>query len=216
MTDTIEQIKFDDLEAGISQQWIRENITNPSVLVNVNELVSHHLQSEENSDILEQIYNETGYYNIESQGEFVNSWEEILTADIEEQLELAEEKLDNQNDIVNSLEEKTQLHNDLTDSELDMLESALKAEYETQTRLQFNFDAIETAKDNGDIEYNEILEYWAVDNWLARQLKERGEVVIGIGCTEIWGRCCSGQAILLDSVIEDIAKELYTARQERL
>jgi len=60
----------------------------------------------------------------------------------------------------------------------------------------------------GELEYKEPMEYWGVSNWLANQLKERGEVVIDYEHVNfyIWGRCCSGQAINLDGVIQDIAE----------
>ena len=54
-------------------------------------------------------------------------------------------------------------------------------------------------------EYNEILEYWAVSEYLFSQLRDHGEPVLEHGTCYIWGRCTSGQAIKLDSVIEDIA-----------
>lgn len=54
--------------------------------------------------------------------------------------------------------------------------------------------------------YVEVLEWWAVSDFLARQLEKRGEVIIDSEC--IWGRRTSGQAILLDWVITDICNEL--------
>ena len=54
-------------------------------------------------------------------------------------------------------------------------------------------------------QYREIFEWWAVSNYLGQKLQERGELVHDdfFGLT-IWGRCTTGQAIMLDSVIEDI------------
>lgn len=65
--------------------------------------------------------------------------------------------------------------------------------------------------DGGDVYlcYYEPLEYYAVSDFLANKLKERGEPVTQFGYHWVWGRCCSGQAIYLDSVIEDIAVECY-------
>lgn len=56
---------------------------------------------------------------------------------------------------------------------------------------------------NIDPYQREIYEYWIVSPWLARKLEERGEPILRdfLGITTIWGRCCTGQAILLDSVI---------------
>lgn len=58
-------------------------------------------------------------------------------------------------------------------------------------------------------EDQEVLEWWLVDRYLADRLFEKGEPVIRtdyIG--NWWGRTCSGQAITMDHVIEEIAKEL--------
>jgi len=54
--------------------------------------------------------------------------------------------------------------------------------------------------DDGEVVV-EIFEWYHVDRYLAGQLAERGEVVLE---GEIWGRQCTGQAIFLDSVMEDI------------
>ena len=57
----------------------------------------------------------------------------------------------------------------------------------------------------------EVLEYWAVSNWLGGKLKAQGELVdddlLGL-C--VWGRTCSGQAIFMDSVIEVIYDNLHS------
>jgi hypothetical protein len=60
-----------------------------------------------------------------------------------------------------------------------------------------------------DPEQNEIYEHWIVSEWLANRLEERGEVIDRdfYGLT-IWGRACTGQAILLDDVICSIYDEV--------
>ena len=56
-----------------------------------------------------------------------------------------------------------------------------------------------------DDEYaEEALEHWLVSDWLANRLREQGEMVIDFMDLTIWGRTTSGQAICIDSVIEDI------------
>ena len=56
-----------------------------------------------------------------------------------------------------------------------------------------------------DDEYaEEALEHWLVSAWLAHRLREEGEMVIDFLDLTIWGRTTSGQAISIDSVIEDI------------
>ena len=60
-------------------------------------------------------------------------------------------------------------------------------------------------------EYIEALEHWIISDWLADKLEAKGEMILKdfYGLT-IWGRTCSGQAILLDGVIQEIAKEAYS------
>lgn len=57
---------------------------------------------------------------------------------------------------------------------------------------------------------HEIYEHWIVSEWLAAQLEQRGEVIERdfYGLT-LWGRACTGQAILLDGVICSIYDELH-------
>ena len=59
-------------------------------------------------------------------------------------------------------------------------------------------------------EYNdaEVFEWWAVSNFLYEKLKEKGYVVLEYGTMYVWGRCTSGQAILLDLVISEICTEM--------
>lgn len=51
----------------------------------------------------------------------------------------------------------------------------------------------------------EALEYWLVEDGLAERLDAKGEAVIetSIGC--IWGRTCSGQALYVDGVFQELA-----------
>jgi hypothetical protein len=70
------------------------------------------------------------------------------------------------------------------------------------------------AENELDPHHTEIFEHWIVSEWLARRLEERGELVERdfYGLT-LWGRACTGQAILLDDVICSIYDE--RRRQER-
>lgn len=55
-----------------------------------------------------------------------------------------------------------------------------------------------------DDEPQEVYEWWIVTPWFGEKLKEHGEVVLERWGGWIWGRCCTGQAIYLDDVIDDI------------
>jgi hypothetical protein len=68
--------------------------------------------------------------------------------------------------------------------------------------------------DGGDPELIEALEFWIVQPWFGDELKKHGEIVnedfLGF-C--IWGRTCSGQAISLDYVVQDILKDIVERRK---
>jgi hypothetical protein len=55
---------------------------------------------------------------------------------------------------------------------------------------------------------HEVMEVWAVTDPLAHRLLAKGEAVLKIGAAHVWGRCCSGQAVKMDSVIQEIFDEL--------
>lgn len=57
-----------------------------------------------------------------------------------------------------------------------------------------------------EMETQEIFEYWMVSSYLAEKLQERGQPILAD--ENIWGRTCSGQAILLDYVITSICAEM--------
>ena len=61
---------------------------------------------------------------------------------------------------------------------------------------------------------SEVYEHWIVSNWLADKLAERGEVTGEVCGVTIWGRCCSGQAISMDYVIQQIAAEQWPEELE--
>lgn len=53
----------------------------------------------------------------------------------------------------------------------------------------------------------EPYEWWRVTSWLCRKLSDIGEVVIdnNYGCW--WGRCATGQGLIMDGVLQKIAAE---------
>ena len=61
-----------------------------------------------------------------------------------------------------------------------------------------------------DYDYDEIYEHWVVSDWFARKLAERGEITGDVAGLTVWGRCCTGQSISMDSVVQDIAAETYS------
>lgn len=61
--------------------------------------------------------------------------------------------------------------------------------------------------DPGDYR-QDVLEWWIVDRWFGEKLSLTGESVIELFDLTIWGRTCSGQSILLDHCIAEIAQEM--------
>lgn len=55
-------------------------------------------------------------------------------------------------------------------------------------------------------ERKEVYEWWIVSSYLADKLRKKGQVVIPH--MNIWGRCATGQAILLDNVISEICEDM--------
>lgn len=84
------------------------------------------------------------------------------------------------------------------------IDEPLPEDFESMTR-----DEKERWAWDNDIEpdYVDALEHWVVSGWLAHQLVKRGEMVGEIFGLRIWGRTTSGQAILLDRVIDDIQRD---------
>lgn len=58
-------------------------------------------------------------------------------------------------------------------------------------------------------EYCNPLEYWLVSERMFNFLKEENECVSTIGGMFIWLRCCSGQSLDIDSVIQKIYNTYY-------
>ena len=81
--------------------------------------------------------------------------------------------------------------------------SYLVQELSQQQKYMDELIEVQVKYDNEDYP-EEALEHWCVSSWLAERLKEQGEMVIDFLGLRIWGRTTSGQAICIDSVIEDI------------
>lgn len=77
------------------------------------------------------------------------------------------------------------------------------------------YDAISEFYDHDMSSFEkEPLEHWLCTTWLASKLEEKGETIVRdfYGLEVIWCRCCSGQAIYCDYVIQEIYNELINPR----
>ena len=50
-----------------------------------------------------------------------------------------------------------------------------------------------------------IYEWWLVSEWLAATLKQNNQPLLQNAYGTWWGRTCSGQAIYMDNIIQEIA-----------
>lgn len=67
---------------------------------------------------------------------------------------------------------------------------------------------LEETNEEGDNVAKEIFEWWLVSDWLLEKLEAQGELILESDYGSWWGRCCTGQAIMLDSIIEHIYDEM--------
>lgn len=122
-----------------------------------------------------------------------------------------------------ALADLTEQAYELTAPVLDYEEAAIQAGWEHASELPGNIYRDTTdgqtwaARDwaelcsEFDIEpYDrEVFEHWAVSEWLAEKLLARGEKVDqDFANLNVWARTTTGQAIYMDSVIQEIAREL--------
>ena len=73
---------------------------------------------------------------------------------------------------------------------------------------------IETLE-NAESTMKEIYEWWIVSSFLARKLENYGESILTDGQNHYWGRCTTGQAILLDDVISRICSDMEILHGQR-
>lgn len=66
---------------------------------------------------------------------------------------------------------------------------------------EYSFDELDTTTP-------EVCEWYAVSDWLGKKLGQHGEIVIDTWGKAYWGRQSTGQSIICDSVIEQIAYDL--------
>lgn len=111
-----------------------------------------------------------------------------------------------------SRDEMIDFLNDETDVDLEPIEQddedAVYSQTDDELRAlcHANISDWQEFCNNHEIEPHDldVYEHWAVDNWMAARLKEHGEIVGDFFDFKVWGRCCTGQAIQLDSVIGSI------------
>jgi len=128
--------------------------------------------------------------------EYFNTWEQV-----EEKKAEVEERKDRLEDIVNELEERLELSED--EGAILILTNSIET---LQKALESCGDDLFTL-DRAESEPKEIYEWWLVRRDFLDDLEEKGEPVLRTDYGDWWGRCTTGQAILLDSVICNLYDE---------
>jgi hypothetical protein len=82
------------------------------------------------------------------------------------------------------------------------------------TAQEYGYESLEAMQETGD-DRREIYEWWFVSSWFYGQLRKKGEPVMDSDYGYLWGRTCTGQAISLDAIIEEIYDELHLQKPGR-
>lgn len=168
-----------------TNQNIKGRFVEREIYVNLNLFVEDSIKAHQlNNDLGFDYYEYIKYFYTASDGE------EYTQDQANEKIEELEEEIQELNSTIIYLEDEG---HETADEEKQLSElEELKAELE-----------------NADFEeLYEPYEYWSVSGWLGKKLEEKGEIIIDEMGHCIWGRCTTGQAILLDSVISEICEDL--------
>lgn len=87
-----------------------------------------------------------------------------------------------------------------------LIDDLIKQSYSSKVNdatFQFSCDYIINYPES-DIE---IFEWYRVSNWLSEKLIESNQPVLSNDYGHWWGRTCTGQYIILDGTIQEIAKD---------
>jgi len=83
--------------------------------------------------------------------------------------------------------------------------------------FNIEYEAYQNCCEENNIEpdYFEAYEHWVVSKYLGDKLKDKGEMVDDFFGMTVWGRCTSGQAILLDGVISEICNDMEILKGQK-
>lgn len=183
--------------ASVANQHICRKLVEREVLLCMSELTSKLISSDDNDYCTEL---ETLSYGVVDYEEAANQAGIIIVEDQDGDEWCVDEG--------EYIKEKGRLADDIEDGEYstsDVLDSAGGCLLEDNWTWQ---EVCESMNVDTDDFRREPLEYWAVSEFLARNLTECGEAVAEIYGIQVWGRCTSGQAISMDGVIERIASQM--------
>lgn len=76
---------------------------------------------------------------------------------------------------------------------------------EDDSRYGWLTEAREVCREHAQDNPAEVYEWWLVSRWLCDQLAAIGEVTINNGYGHFWGRTCTGQGLIMDGTLQQIA-----------
>ena len=141
----------------------------------------------------------------------------------DDMLNLCERRADNSERIDEIMERLDEIDSEIADAEKErdgektpvrrvrIAEKMLKELESEKSKLEDEKQELEVEQD----EPSEVYEHWNVSRYFARKLAEHGEVTGDLLDFIVWGRCCTGQAVLLDYVVCVIAAEMQILEGQR-
>lgn len=98
-----------------------------------------------------------------------------------------------------------ELDDDFDNGDDDAVRTRLIAEINDET-----WDGLSEWRDavRDNAEAAEVLEWWRVSKWLADHLEAVGECVLSNNYGTWWGRCCTGQGLLQDGILQLVAARI--------
>ena len=177
---TIEQAKSKGNEG--QNQTIKGKFIAQHVFANVNQMTEYILKK--GFEDADAPFNLDDVINFYSYPEFIGKRANFEGGSYEER----KSEIERLEDLKNEVEEDE----NLTDAQIE----------EIQTEIESDIEDLE----NLESEAQEVYEWYLVSGYLADKLQEKGNPIIE--SENIWGRCTTGQAILLDYVITEICAEM--------
>lgn len=186
-------------------QRIKSEFINKHVYSNANSMVEYILSKgyeEDGSNVPFSWDDVTNQYYYEYQGHYItldNASEEGR----DQAIEKANVLLSKQNDKLDILNSKLEeLDTDKDNNETNTLKENIA---DIESKISAMEDEIYDVE-NIEGQQTDVFEWYTVSNFLSKKLQEHNEPIIED--ENIWGRCTTGQAILLDYVITKICADM--------
>jgi len=175
---------------GLDQDELYNILQRP----NYEEAARQFIMDDADLDDLESIADEVGY------------WDDVLEEAVPSVVELDDEE-DPAFTYIGTVEQFSD-EDDARESAIESSMGLIREKVWAMVTTQEEFQKI-VQDHNLDYDYDEVYEHYSISDWLARKLSDEGEITGEVAGLTVWGRCCTGQSMTLDSVIQEIACELW-------